>query len=53
MKALKGKKSWTILTALVLILGLGASRAWAWGSATPTCIDDRLNRQGLGQKNRY
>ena len=53
MKALKGKKSWTILTALVLILGLGASQAWAWGSATHTYIDDRLNRQGLGQKNRY
>ena len=51
MKALKGKKSWTILTALVLILGLGASQAWAWGSATHTYIDDRLNRQGLGQKN--
>ena len=51
MKTLKGKKSWTILTALVLILGLGASQAWAWGSATHTYIDDRLNRQGLGQKN--
>lgn len=51
MKALKGKKSWTILTALVLILGLGASQAWAWGSATHIYIDDRLNRQGLGQKN--
>ena len=51
MKALKGKKSWTILTALVLILGLGASQAWAWGSATHTYINDRLNRQGLGQKN--
>ena len=51
MKTLKGKKSWTILTALVLILGLGASQAWAWGSATHTYIDDRLNRRGLGQKN--
>lgn len=51
MKALKGKKSWTILMTLVLILGLGASQAWAWGSATHTYIDDRLNRQGLGQKN--
>jgi len=51
MKTLKGKKSWTILTALVLILGLSASQAWAWGSATHTYIDDRLNRQGLGQKN--
>ena len=48
MKASTVKKTWTILMALVLILGLGASRAWAWGSATPTCIDDRLNRQGLG-----
>jgi hypothetical protein len=51
MKTLKGKKSWTIMTALVLILGLGASQAWAWGSATHTYIDDRLNRQGRGQKN--
>ena len=51
MKALKGRKSWTILTALVLILGLGASQAWAWGSATHTYIDDQLNRQGHGQKN--
>jgi hypothetical protein len=51
MKALKGKKSWTILTALVLILGLNASQAWAWGSATHTYIDDRLNRQSRGQKN--
>ena len=51
MKTLKGKKSWTILTALVLILGLGTSQAWAWGSATHIYIDDRLNRQGLGQKN--
>jgi uncharacterized protein YgfB (UPF0149 family) len=51
MKALKGKKSWTILAALVLILGLSASQAWAWGSATHTYIDDRLNRQGPGQKN--
>jgi hypothetical protein len=51
MKALKEKKSRTILTALVLILGLGASQAWAWGSATHTYIDDRLNRQGRGQKN--
>ncbi len=51
MKTLQGKKSWTILTALVLTLGLGASQAWAWGSATHTYIDDRLNRQGLGQKN--
>ncbi len=51
MKTLKGKKSWTILTALVFILGLGASQAWAWGSATHIYIDDRLNRQGLGQKN--
>jgi len=51
MKALKEKKSWTILTALVLILGLGASQAWAWGSASHTYINDRLNRQGLGQKN--
>ncbi len=51
MKALKEKKSWTILAALVLILGLGASQAWAWGSATHTYIDDRLNRQGRGQKN--
>ena len=51
MKALQGKKSWTMLTALVLILGLGASQAWAWGSATHTYIDDRLNRQGPGQKN--
>ena len=51
MKALTGKKSWTILTALLLILGLGASQAWAWGSATHTYINDRLNRQGLGQKN--
>ncbi len=50
MKALTGKKSWTILTALVLILGLGASQAWAWGSATHTYINDRLNRQGPGQK---
>jgi hypothetical protein len=53
MKASTGKKAWTILAPLVLILGLGASRAWAWGSVTPTCIDDRLNRQGLGQKNRF
>jgi uncharacterized protein YgfB (UPF0149 family) len=51
MKALKGKKSWTILAALVLILGLGVSQAWAWGSATHTYINDRLNRQGLGQMN--
>jgi uncharacterized protein YgfB (UPF0149 family) len=51
MKALKGKKSWTSLMALVLILGLGSSQAWAWGSATHTYIDDRLNRQGPGQKN--
>ncbi len=51
MKALQGKKSWTILTALVLILGLGASQAWAWGSATHTYINYRLNRQDLGQKN--
>ena len=51
MKTLKGKQSWTILTALVLILGLGASQAWAWGSATHTYIDDRLNRQGRGEKN--
>ena len=51
MKALKEKKSRTILTALVLILGLGASQAWAWGSASHTYINDRLNRQGLGQKN--
>ena len=29
MKASTGKKAWTILTALVLIPGLGASRAWA------------------------
>ena len=45
MKASTGKKAWTILTALVLIPGLGASRAWAWGSATPTCMDDRINRE--------
>ena len=51
MKGLKERKSWTILAALVLILGLGASQAWAWGSATHTYIDDRLNRQGHGQKN--
>jgi hypothetical protein len=51
MKALEGKKSWTSLMALVLILGLSASQAWAWGSATHTYIDDRLNRQGPGQKN--
>ncbi len=51
MKTLEGKKWWTILTALVFILGLGASQAWAWGSATHIYIDDRLNRQGLGQKN--
>ena len=35
MKALKGKKSWTILTASVLILGLNASQAWA-GDRPPT-----------------
>ena len=52
MKGLKERKSWTILAALVLILGLGASPAWAWGSATHTYIDDRLNRQGHGQKTR-
>jgi hypothetical protein len=51
MKTLTGKKSWTILTALVLILGLGASQAWAWGSATHTYINERLNRQGPGQEN--
>ncbi len=51
MKTLKGKKSWKIMTALVLILGLGTSQAWAWGSATHIYINDRLNRQGLGQKN--
>ena len=32
--------------ALVLILGLGASQAWAWGSTTHTYINDRLNREG-------
>jgi hypothetical protein len=51
MKALAGKKSWTSLLALVLILGLSASQAWAWGSATHTYLDDRLNRQGPGRKN--
>jgi len=51
MKALNGRKFRTSLLALVLILGLGASQAWAWGSATHTYIDDRLNRQGPGQKN--
>jgi hypothetical protein len=52
VKALEGKKSWASLMALVLILGLGVSQAWAWGSATHTYINDRLNREGPGQKNR-
>jgi len=51
MKALKMKKSCLTMAALVLILGLAASQAYGWGSATHTYIDDRLQRQGSGQKN--
>jgi len=50
MKAWRREKL-AILAALVLILGLAASQAYAWGSATHTYIDDRLNRHGPGQKN--
>jgi hypothetical protein len=51
MKASRRQNHLAILAALLLILGLAASQAWAWGSATHCYIDDRLNRQNPGQKN--
>ena len=51
MKALRWEKPWVTLAALLLILGLAASQAYAWGSATHCLFDDLLNRQKQGQKN--
>jgi hypothetical protein len=51
MKTLKRQKLLATLAALWVILGLATSQAHAWGSATHTYIDDRLNRQQPGQKN--
>jgi hypothetical protein len=51
MKALRWGKPLATLVALLLILGLAASQAYAWGSAAHCLFDDLLNRQKQGQKN--
>jgi hypothetical protein len=51
MKTARWQQTLATLAALGLILGLAASQAHAWGSATHCYIDDRLNRTEPGQKN--